>query len=232
MSVTRLALTSTPERSSRLTVEWEEWNLEPVVLPCIAVAPAEESVLESARLQAARSDWLVITSSRTVTTLWPAGGMPGTQVAAVGPATAEAVRRAGGVPSVIGDGGARRLVERIRDLGRGRSVFFPHAGGADPSTIAHLESAGAKVEARRVYEVRPIPPGADAVDAVVFGSPTAVTGWCLSRDLEGLAIGAIGDTTADVLVDRGAPADVRPIRPSFDLLIRSMAEHLRDRSTV
>ncbi len=101
-----------------------------------------------------------------------------------------------------------------------------------PGPREALEAAGASVEARAVYEIRPVPPAADPVDAVAFGSPTAVRGWFMSRDLEGVITGAIGETTAGALAEFSMTADVEPPHPSFERLITGMAEHLRDRSAV
>ncbi|MFP4553489.1 MAG: uroporphyrinogen-III synthase [Actinomycetota bacterium] len=228
----RIALTTTPDRAARLVSLCEEHGLEPVGLPCIELVPADEEVLEQARRQVAQADWLVVTSSRAISVLWPNGEMPDVPVAAVGPATAQAVTTAGGRPAVVGGGGVDELIDLIAERLRGVSVVFPHAAGAGTNTIEALEVAGASVDARAVYEIRSVPPADDAVDAVAFGSPTAVHGWLLSRDLEGLVVGAIGETTAGALEEFAVTADVEPPHPSFEGLIVAMAEHLRDWSKV
>lgn len=228
----RIALTTTGDRTILLAPLCEEQGVEPVHLPCIEFVPADESVLDPMRRWVGEADWLVVTSSRAISTLWPEGGMPDVPVAAVGSVTAQAVRDAGGRPAVVGDGGAVQLIALLSGRLGGVSVAFPHARGAGTATIEALEAAGASVDARVVYEIRPISPAADPVDAVAFGSPTAVRGWFLSRDLEGLAVGAIGATTAGALAELGVAPDVEPPRPSFEELIAGMAEHLRDRSAV
>lgn len=223
-----IALTTTRGRAVLLAPHCEEHGLEPVQLPCIDFVPADESVLAQARLRVGEADWLVVTSSRAISTLWPDGGMPEVPVAAVGAATAQAVRDAGGRPVVVGDGGAEQLIASLSGRLGGVSVAFPHAGGAGTAMIGALEGAGASVDARAVYEIRPVAPAADPVDAVAFGSPTAVRGWFLSRDLDGLVVGAIGKTTAGALGECAVVADVEPPHPSFEQLIAGMAEHLRD----
>lgn len=228
----RIALTTTPDRAARLAPLCEDHGLEPVRLPCIEFVPADENVLDPARRRVTQADWLVVTSSRAISALWPNGEMPDVPVAAVGPATAQAVRAAGGRPVVVGGGGADELIDLIAERLSGVSVVFAHAECAGAATIEALESAGASVDARAVYEIRPVPPTADPVDAVAFGSPTAVRGWHLSRDLEGLVVGAIGETTAGALAGFAAAPDVEPPHPSFERLIAGMAEHLRDWSRV
>lgn len=229
----RIALTTTRDRAVGLASLCEEHGLEPVQLPCIEFVPVDESVLDPTRRRVGEADWLVVTSSRAISALWPDGGMPDVPVAAVGPLTAQAVRDAGGRPVVVGDGGAGELIALLSGRIGGTSVAFPHAAGAGTATIEALESAGASVDGRAVYEIRPVPPAAaDPVDGVVFGSPTAVRGWLLSRSLEGVVVGAIGETTAGALAELSVAADVEPPHPSFERLITEMAERLRDRSAV
>ncbi len=226
----RVALTTTAERASELVARCEREGLEPVALPCIDVVPAEPERLDEARALAASADLIFVTSPRAIAALWPDAGMPPVPVAAVGTSTANAVRGAGGRVAFIGDGGADALLELLQGKTRGRTIALPHASGADRSTVDFLEKAGARVVALPVYRVAPVAPGPDPVDGVVFGSPSAVSGWTLARGLEGLAIGAIGQTTAEAVAMRDATVDVVPFRPSFDDLIRLMAEHMRDRS--
>ena len=230
--IPRIALTTTRDRAVRLASLCEEHGLEPVHVPCIEFVPADEGVLDPTRRRIGQADWLVVTSARAISALWPEGGMPDLPVAAVGSATAQAVSDAGGQPVVVGDGGAGELIDLVAGRLGGASVAFPHAVGAGTATIEALQSAGASVHARAVYEIRPVPPVADPVDAVVFGSPTAVRGWLLSRGLEGLVVGAIGETTAGALAEVAVAADVEPRHPSFERLIARMAEHMRDWSAV
>lgn len=232
MTTPRLALTTTRDRSRQLVDKVAGLGLEPVVLPCIELIPGSDTVIETARDESSRSDWLLLTSPRTVHELWPERGMPKTKVAAVGQATAEAIRDAGGRVAVVGDGGARDLVHRISRMVAGQTVFFPHAADADRSTIDILEDAGATVRTKVVYEIRPVSPPGDPIDAIAFGSPTAVTGWFLSRDLDGLAIGVIGETTAAAVASHGYQFDVMPPSPSFGELTRLMAGHLREGTMV
>jgi uroporphyrinogen-III synthase len=228
----RLGLTTTRDRGLGLAGTVAALGLDPVIVPCIEVTAASEAVIGAARLEAERSDWLILTSPRTVGLLWPGMAMPETNVAVVGQPTAQAVRDAGGRVAVVGDGGATELAQRISPKTSGLSVFFPHAAGADSTTIDVLEDSGATVRTSVVYDTRSIAPPDDAVDAVVFASPSAVTGWFISRDVEGVATGVIGETTAAELAGRGHTYDVVAPHPSMDELIRLIARHLRERSSV
>lgn len=232
MSGPRLGITTTADRSSRLCQTATEHGLQPVVLPCIEVEPASEDILGEARALAGKADLILVTSPRAISTVWPDGVMPTVEVAAVGQSSARSATDAGGSVVVVGDAGADSLLEDLGNRLSGRSVLFPHGDGADATTPQKLESLGADVSALAVYHTRPIGPGPDPVDAVIFGSPSAVQGWSLSRGVEGLVVGAIGETTAGALAERGCRADIVPPRPDFDLLVALVAEHLTDRSPV
>lgn len=228
--MSRLALTTTVDRSRSLAERCEATGLVPVFLPCIEAVPASSEAIERARVEADRADWLVVTSARTVEVLWPSGGMPAVKLAAVGESTAAAIRRAGRSPEAVGDDGASRLVDRIRHEVAGRDVFFPHSTRADQATVDALADAGAVVATASVYDIRSKAPGPDVVDAVVFASPSAVTGWSLSRSFDRVDVGAIGSTTAAALADMGVTPDVTPPSPSLDDLIGLIAGRLRQRS--
>lgn len=226
----RVAVTTTPDRYAAVAAGLESLGLFPVALPCIELLPASARALEEARTEASNAEFMLITSARTIEVLWPDGAMPDVPVAAVGPITARAVIEAGGVVEVVGYGGGLETAGLLTSVVAGHTVFFPHAKGASPETISTLRERGSDVVTAAVYETRSIPPGGDPVDGAMFGSPRAVDGWLLSRDLEGIVVGAVGQTTASALRRRGTAADIVPRRPSFDRLGRLMAEHLHERS--
>jgi uroporphyrinogen-III synthase len=228
----RVALTTTADRAQVIGPSLRRDGLEPVSLPCIEVTSAEAPVLESARRAVASCDLLVLTSTRVVEVLWPGGDMPPVPVAVVGAATAGAVTEAGGTVTFVGSDGGADLIAGIADSVNGKDLVFPHGSGADPATIERLRAAGANVTAPIVYETMPIAPGDAGVDGVVFASPTAVAGWHLSRTLDDLIVGAIGETTASALRTMGSSPHVIPETPSFHRLVDLVASELTERSTV
>jgi len=228
----RIGITTTADGAGPLCEAAIEHELTPIILPCIEVTPAPEDTLRQAAKQAEQADWLVVTSARAIAVLWPDGGMPDTPVAAVGPATAEVAVQAGGSVAMVGETGAAALVEELAGNLSDRIVFFPHASGASPATVPALEESGARVFAAAVYTTRPVGPGSDPVDAVMFGSPSAVSGWSQTRSFEDLVIGVIGETTAGAVLELGHRPDLVSPRPDFDLLIALVAQFLSDRSPV
>ena len=228
--MSRVAVTTTPDRASTIREKLIACQLEPVVLPCIEVIAAPESVLDEVRSTSADADWIMITSSRAVELTWPSGGMTDVPVAAVGASTAAAVEAAEGSVEIAGHSGAGDLTARLAPMVAGRSVVFPHAAGTDLSTIESLEKAGARVTAIQVYETRPIAPGLDPVEVVIFGSPSAITGWCRSRGLDDLVLAVIGETTGQALIEHGYEAHVIPDRPDYETLVTVLEYYLRERS--
>ncbi len=226
----RVAVTTTrPVPAARIGADLAAAGLDPVFLPCIEVSPGEADTISHLRGEAERCDWIVLTSSRVVDVLWPGGRMPGRpRVAAVGSRTAAAASRAGGSVALVGGGGASGLVDRLTEVIQGASVVYPHARMADPSTLAALLGSGARLSSGWVYETLPIAPSHDEVDAVVFGSPSAVDGWLSSRSLDGLVTAAIGRTTAASLEAAGHPPHVVPATPRFDELVASLATYLNE----
>ena len=225
--MTRVAVTTAADRQDRVAGLMRAVGLSPVSLPCIEIRPADEPVLDAAREAAVDADAIVLTSTRTVRLLWPEG-MPATPVWAVGPATASAVERAGGRVADVGTAGAAAIVRRIPHM-PAATVAFPHAAGADDTAAALLAQRVGTLHESVVYSAVAIGPPATPVDAVAFMSPSAVTGWFETRDLDGLLVGAIGATTADALRVREVEPHVVPPHPDLVTLAHGIASATSDR---
>ena len=102
-------------------------------------------------------------------------------------------------------------------------MVHPSAGGGDPAPVARLLAAGAVVVSVPVYTMTPVAPAADPVDAGVFGSPSAVTGWLLARSAGELTVvAAIGRTTAAALEAAGRPPDIVPSPPDIATVVADL----------
>lgn len=192
-------------------------GLHPVALPCIEIVDAPEETLDRLRAEAQLADWIVVTSARAVAAVWPDGPMPARPlVAAVGPTTADAVRSRRGRIDLVGTGGAAALRDTLLPRIEGSTVVFPHARDADPQTEEILREHAARMVSAPAYTTVPVAPGDDTVDAAIFGSPSAVTGWTSSRSLTDIVTAAMGSTTEDALQQAGVGADVVPERPGIE----------------
>jgi uroporphyrinogen-III synthase len=226
----RVAVTTSADSAERVSAPLREAGLEPVELPCIEVRPADEAALDRLRREASGADLIFLTSARSVAVLWPAGGMPPVPCAVVGPATAAAVETAGGEVAVVGGGGGDELVDLVEEEVRGRRVVFPHARASDPVRAERLRAAGADIVRGVAYDTIPVAPGDARVDAALFGSPSAVEGWRLTRSIVDLGVvGAMGPTTASALDRAGRIPEVVADPPSVETLVQALVTHLEDR---
>lgn len=221
--MTRVAITT--DRFDAVAPEYSGLGLEPVAVPCVDVVAAGEEVLARAREAVSDADLVLITSARTVDLLWPQGAMGGTGAVTVGGASAAAVEAAGGRVVLTGRSGLADLVDGAGNVLRGARVVFPHAAGTDPGLVARLRGLVTDLEEQVIYRAVPVAPEQTPVDAVVFASPSAVTGWLLARDFDGVVVGVIGPTTQAAVARYRLP-EVVASEPSHHSLARALTSYL------
>lgn len=210
----RVAVTTTEDRYTQVARTFGDFGFTPLLAPCIVTIPHRETAL---RIHDSPTDGavIVIASKRALDICWPTEVPAHVDWLAVGEASAEAIRRKGGAPVITGDAGLVDLLA-ASDL-VGRHVVFPHAAGTDPSVFEWFRDATSFVHGS-VYTTEPVEPPMHPVDAVAFGSPSAVAGWHLRRSCDGLLVGAIGRTTEQALSDHGVTSDAVASKPSFAAL--------------
>ncbi|HSJ85321.1 MAG TPA: uroporphyrinogen-III synthase [Acidimicrobiia bacterium] len=221
--MTRVAITT--DRFDSVASEYLCVGLEPVPVPCVDVVVDAEGVLSRAREAASHADLMLITSPRTVELLWPEGGMPPTGVVTVGATSAAAVETAGGRVVVTGRSGLAGLLAGAADVLSAARVVFPHAAGTDPGLVACLRSLVSDLEEQEIYRAVPVAPDSTPVHAVVFASPSAVTGWLLARDFDGVVVGVIGPTTRTAVARHRMPEVIAP-EPSHHSLARALRSYM------
>jgi uroporphyrinogen-III synthase len=190
----RVVITRALEQSQSLVDALRGAGAEPVLLPLVAFAPADDlAELDACLKNSARFDWVFFTSQnalRAVQQRCAALDLPltkvfsGVKIAAVGPATAEAVTAAG-LPlnfiSRIRTGVA--LAEELSAKEKGKRVFLPRSDRANPDLIEVLNLYGWQVTPVVAYKT--VSPDADLsavqapllhgdADAILFFSPSAV----------------------------------------------------------
>jgi uroporphyrinogen-III synthase len=220
----RVVVTRALEQSQSLLVDLRDAGAEPVLLPLVAFAPADSPAeLDACLKNSARFDWVFFTSQnalRAVQQRCVALDLPlaqvfaGVKIAAVGPATAEAVTNAG-LPvnyiSRIHTGVA--LAEELSAEAREKRVFLPRSDRANPDLIEVLKFHGWQVTPVVAYKT--VSPNSDSpeayetlqggADAILFFSPSAVHHLRdllgsqrfreLSRESVFVAIGQVSENT-------------------------------------
>ena len=191
-----------------------------VHVPLIEIAdPADGGrALRRALARLAAFDWLAVTSANGAARAGPpAAGHPEVRLAAVGPATARVLAAAAGRPVDL-----VATVPRVEGLLaefplQPARVLIAQADRAGPLADG-LSAAGHQVEVVAAYRTvvrRPEPAELAelaAVDAVVFASGSAATGWvaALGSTVPPVVI-AVGPATARVARSQGLPVtDVAP----------------------
>ena len=202
--------------------------------PTIAIAPLENS--DPVRQAIARLydyDWLVFTSVNGVKAFFAelttmeldARALAGIQVAAIGPATAEALAARGIRPDFVPERFvAEAVVEGMLALGvAGARVLIPRAREAREVLPEKLSEAGAQVTVLPVYETRPADQDPEEIlDAIkagrihylTFTSSSTVTNFFARIPAETLRaagrikIACIGPVTAETLARHGLTPDI------------------------
>jgi uroporphyrinogen-III synthase len=232
----RIAVTRALDAGTALNDRLRAVGATVVHCPATRIERLGDHQLREALQRLRPDDWLVCTSVNGVRAVVEAGLVPppGIQVAAVGPATAAALRAAGItvslVPAQHDADGLVAAMTASRSL-VGVQVCFPAAEGARPTLVDGLEQAGAVVTRIVCYASRPDPDGlsrlnaaahAQALDLVVLAAPSAVEG--AASILVGAAIPAavIGPVTAAAA--RAAGVVVRAESPdaSIDALVQAI----------
>jgi uroporphyrinogen-III synthase len=230
-----VATTRGGEPGDRLVASLESQGAHVLLWPTLRFAePRDVAPLDAAARALREYDWVVFTSARAVRELSgrarpveasPQYGrrksdvIPGPRVAAVGAATAAALRAAGWRVDVVGEDGAARLADAIaaRHVLEKARVLFPAGSLASDRLEEGMRRWGALVERIEAYRTVPAPlDGAKVredlrrgVDVVTFASPSAVRALreALRDDLKDAlgdgGVAAIGPTTARALFDEG-----------------------------
>lgn len=239
----RIVITRPREKAGTFAEKLRDLGAEPIVIPTIAIQPpADCELLDTALRNLSGYDWLIVTSANTVTQLWARldalGLVPAPHawppVAAIGPATANALRTRGIQPALIPAGHvAEALFAALADRAplHGARVLLPQGDLARPVLADLLRGAGAIVDAVIAYRnvVPPVDPAARAVsfDAVTFTSPSTAENFATMFDNPGTAIGAalvacIGPVTADAVRGLDLRVDVIAEPHTVDGLIAAL----------
>lgn len=172
-----------------------------------------------------------------------AGALRGLRLAAIGPATAGALRDLGLEPEVVpeeyvAEGLAERLLGLIRP---GERVLLARAAETRDVLVRELEGAGASVDEVPAYRTRPAREDAGelrralaggGVDVVTFTSSSTVRHFAdlftpedLARLLSGVTVACIGPVTRATARERGLETHIVPREYTIPALAQAICEH-------
>ncbi|MFE5774808.1 uroporphyrinogen-III synthase [Brachybacterium sp. NPDC056505] len=256
MSRDRVLLPRPEGRGDDLTDLLEIAGYDVVRAPFVRIEPAPAADLAPAldRLAGGAYDLLVITSPATVRSLVAVGlRVPaGTEVVAVGGATARALHEAGIEVDLVAEGSGAALVEAVRrhrDAGGSSApgpgsgpapdpdpsapaprVLLPASSAAAPTVREGLEGAGMRVEQIDAYHPQhaPLPAQVErdlpggGFDAIVLTSSMIARRAAQIGVHPRTAVVVIGRPTQEAAVDAGLRVDARAEHPDAPSLARAV----------
>lgn len=243
----RVLVTRPRAQSGPLVARLRALGAEAIAVPTIGIAgPRAGGPLDAALRRLADYDWVVVTSAngaRACRVRARALGAdlrgPRPRWAAVGPATARALRAAGVAVAMMP---SRFLTEAIAEevpVAAGDRVLLPRTEAAPPGLAQALRRRGAVVDEVVAYRTVIAPPRSRprlhaaihrGVDAVVLTSPSTVHGLVrLLGDRRGAlgraAIACIGPVTATAAIEEGLRPAVVAGEHTVDGLLDALVAH-------
>ncbi|MBI2964005.1 MAG: uroporphyrinogen-III C-methyltransferase [Deltaproteobacteria bacterium] len=251
----RILVTRAAEQATEFADRLERLGAEAIPAPVIElVAPESFAALDRALAEIASYDWVVFSSAHGVDVffarLFDTGGdvrqLWRAELAAVGPATAQAITRRGIRVAVVprsfrAEGLAESLAPRVG----GKRVLLPRAEGARDVLPIALRAAGAEVSDVGTYRagaVGRLPRRAETllaagqVDAVTFTSSSTVRHFCEllgadpARRLGAARVACIGPITAATAREFGLRVDVAAREYTIDDLTQALIDYFAGRS--
>ncbi len=232
----RIVVTRPREQAQPLVEGREESGATVSLVPLVEIRPVDDTgELDAAVESLARDDWIVFTSANGVAAVGTRlRSLDGVRIAAVGPATAAAVRALGPEPSFVPKRFAAEEIAPGLGALAGVRVLLPQADIADPKLADELRARGATVAGVVVYRTVEIAPdlsgmlALEAADAVVLASPSA------ARRLAALELGrcpltaCIGPTTGAAAREAGLPVGLVARKATAEGMIHALVSHFEE----
>ena len=244
-----VVVTRAREQASSLLSELTELGACCFEFPTIEIAPLDDYAgVRQALAELTAYDWLVFTSVNGVKYFWrelaalglDTRSLGGRKVAAIGPATAEALAERGVASDFVPEKYvAESVVDGLLALGiKGQKVLIPRAAKAREVLPEELTRAGCRVTVLPVYETRLA--SADPAEIVAalqqgeiqyvtFSSSSTVENFfamiepeVLRRNLGAAKLACIGPVTARTLEKFGFTAHIQPEEFTIPALVASL----------
>lgn len=251
----RIVVTRARGQAAGFTRLLEEAGAQVLELPTIRIEPPESwDAVDRAIGELQMFRWVIFTSVNGVARFrerLEASGrgvraLSRARIAAIGPATAKALRQWGLKPEVIPrEYRAEALLATLgTEIRPGDRILIPRAAEARDLLVAGLARLGAHVAEVPVYRTRPATDEAEpfrralrsgAVHAITFTSSSTVRNFAelfspAEREelLTGVVIASIGPVTAQTAVEYGLTTRVMPKAYTIPALARALIEYFRE----
>ncbi|HKA23535.1 MAG TPA: uroporphyrinogen-III synthase [Candidatus Eisenbacteria bacterium] len=246
---TRVLVTRAAEQAGEIAERLRALGATVIEAPAIRlVDPPDWQPLDTALDRLSTYDWIVFTSQNAVPRLLarmrardvPEPGLAASRHAAIGEATAEALRAHRLRVDLVAD--EYRAESVALALGReplqGKRILIPRALVAREVLPERLRAAGAEVDVTPVYQTVADPEGAalarraiaEGVDVVTFTSASTVRGFFEAigparSKLAGVCLASIGPITSEAIRAEGAVPEVEASPYTVPALVEALARH-------
>lgn len=227
-------ITRPAEKAEGLAERLRALGAVPIVFPTIRLEPADPGPMDAAARDIDSFDWVVFTSKQGVESFVErllavgraAADLKPRNIAAIGPATADALRAHGIHPALVpAEYVAEAILAEIGDV-KGRRMLLPRADIARAALADGLKERGAtvvEIAAYRTVGTGIKPPALDGVDAVTFTSSSTVRYFVDSGALVGKArVVCIGPVTAGTARELGLTVHAVAAQYTEDGLIQAL----------
>jgi uroporphyrinogen III methyltransferase / synthase len=242
----RVVVTRAREQASSLVARLEALGAEVVELPTIEIGPPADGgdALRRAAAEVTGFDWVVLTSVNAVdrffACLRDARSLGPACVAAIGPGTADALRRHGVEADLVPE---RAVAESLLDAfpappeDRAGRVLLPRAAVARDVLPDELRRRGWDVEIAEAYRTRTTTPTARQVaaaagaDAITFTSASTVTNFVAAAGADAVppVVASIGPVTSAAAREQGIDVRVEADPHTIDGLVEALVAALTRR---
>lgn len=249
----RILVTRAREQASQIARMLDRQGAEVIEFPLIQIVPVHShSDLDNSIKNLKKYDWIIFTSVNGVRFFWErliqkgedSRKLHGMQIAAIGPGTANSLRKHGIEPDFIPDeyiaeslaaGLAAKEGNNLQD----KRILLPRAKNARAILADELKKMGAVVDEISIYETIPPTEGAQKlksifeeknVDCITFGSSSTVANFFKLIDGEflkkypQLAYAVIGPVTAATLESNEIKTDIQPLQYTIPDLVNAIVE--------
>jgi uroporphyrinogen III methyltransferase/synthase len=241
-----VVITRPAEQAPGLAALLEAEGARVVTLSAIRIEPvADYAALDRALAHSAQYHWIIFTSVNGVRAVgerlkqlglnWPV--LKSARIAAIGPATAEAIQAVGMRPDFVPAEYVAEAVAAGIGAVTGQRILLPRADIAREALAVELRRMGAEVEEVAAYRTVPHPPDAQALaaalaehpDVITFTSSSTVRGFTaalagvnLAEALRGVAVACIGPITAQTAREAGLTPQIVAEEYTMPGLVRAI----------
>lgn len=234
-----VVVTRAPEQAGELEKLLADGGATVISFPTISIADPVDggAALRAALEQLHTYDWIVFTSANTVERTFlelimtEVKGIGKTKVAAIGSATARAIIERGIKVDVMPENAvAEGLLTALLESPGGRRVLLPRAAIGRDILPNGLRAAGFEVDVVEAYRTVQGEPTAEAraavpnADAVVFTSPSTVTGFVALAPKVDLLAACIGPVTSTAAAKAGFTRQVKSTDASAAAIVKTLEE--------